>query len=231
MTQLVIGNKGEVGKALQEVLQCEGHDWQELLVGHFDIIHITIPFSNTFDKAVRDYQAQYNPGVTVIHSTVPVGTSRRLNAVHSPIHGIHNKAGGLVEGIKTFVKYIGAEKRGDAEAVLRMFQGRGIKGFIVDNPETSELSKLGCTRRHTNAIIEEKLFKQDCDSYKANFDQAYTQWNGHYSEGYRVLGLPYVQRTIIKHMDGPIGGHCCISNLDLLPGPLSDFLKEQNSKL
>lgn len=226
MTQLVLGNRGQVGAALQEVLGCIGHDLDNPVEGQFDVIHITFPYkTDFFEEAVKKYQERYKPRYTVIHSTVPVGVSRKLNAIHSPIHGIHPN---LVPGIKTFIKYIGAEKREDAEVVLRLFQQRGIKGYIVKNPETSELSKLGCTTRHGLMITEQKLFKRLCEQSGADFEEAYTQWNGHYSESYRVLGLPYVQRANIKDMPGKIGGHCIIRNLDLIGGPVAEFVLKQN---
>ncbi len=228
MTNLIIGNKGEMGASLQKVLGCPGHDAQDPVEGQFDMIHICFPYSPAFDGIVRDYQERYLPKITVIHSTVPVGTCRKLGAVHSPIHGIHPN---LENGIRTFVKYIGAQKREDAEAVLRLFQEHGIKGYIVKNPETSELSKLGCTTRHGLMIIEQKLFKRLCVENDVDFEEAYTQWNGHYTEGYRVLGLPYVQRPILKDMAGPIGGHCILPNAEIIGGPVADFILEQNKSL
>ena len=231
MNELVIGNRGQVGAALQQVLGCIGVDLGEAVTLKIDVIHIAFGYSKDYEQAVKNYQKQYNPRLTILHSTVPVGTSRKLGAVHSPIHGVHHSAGGLVDGIKTFVKYIGAVKREDAELVLRLFQEKGIKGYIVKNPETSELSKLGCTTRHGLMIMEQKLFKKRCDEVGADFQEAYTQWNGHYTEGYRVLGMPYVQRPILKDMPGPLGGHCIVPNLDLIGGPVAEFVKEQNAKL
>lgn len=228
MSNLVIGNLGEVGSALQKVLHCTGHDKDNPIAGHWDVIHIAFPYSDKFEGLVRKYQEDYTPKITVIHSTVPVGTSRKLGAVHSPIHGIHPD---LEDGIRTFVKYIGAEDRGTAEEVLRIYQEHGIKGYIVKNPETSELSKLGCTTRHGLMIIEQKIFKNLCNAYGADFQEAYTQWNGHYTEGYRVLGLPYVQRPILKDMPGKIGGHCIVPNCHLLGGQIANFVIEQNEKL
>lgn len=228
MTNIVIGNLGEVGGALQKVLNCVGHDKDNPFAGHFDIIHVALPYTGNFMDIVRGYQKRYTPKLTVIHSTVPVGSSRKLGAIHSPIHGIHPD---LEDGIRTFVKYIGATNREDAETLLRIYQERGIKGYIVKNPETSELSKLGCTTRHGLMIIEQKLFKNLCNAYGANFEQAYTQWNGHYTEGYRILGLPYVQRPILKDMPGPIGGHCILPNCELLGGEVANFILKQNQKL
>lgn len=227
MKQLVIGNKGEVGKSLQEVLQCDGRDLKPL-VGHYDIIHICIPYSNIFIDVVNQYQKLYSPRITVIHSTVPVGTSRKLGAVHSPIHGIHPN---LAPAIKTFIKYIGAVNQDDAETVFRLYQKAQIKGLIVKNPETSELSKLGCTTRHGLAIIEQKLFKKMCDNHGADFNEAYTMWNRFYGIGYEELGNPYIRRAIVKDMSGKIGGHCILPNCKHLGGPIADFILTQNEKL
>lgn len=227
MTSVIVG-LGEVGLALQKVLKCEGHDLAPLPEQHFDFLHICLPYSKKFDEAVAEYQFRYTPRTTVIHSTVPVGTARRLHAVHSPIHGIHPN---LESGIRTFVKFIGATNEADAEEVARLYRSVGIKPYIVKNPETSELSKLGCTTRHGLMIIEEKLFKQRCDKEGADFSEAYTLWNELYTEGYVELGLPYVRRPIVKDMPGKIGGHCIVPNCSLIGGEVADFVLRENEKL
>lgn len=235
MKHLVIG-MGEVGTALYKILSekfsvaiCDKRLFPK---GTFDVLHICFPYSEGFEeqvgKYVRLFKSTSDIFMVIVHSTVPVGTCRRLGAVHSPIHGIHPN---LVSGIKTFVKYIGAVDEEEAHKVLGIYNQVGIKGLIVDNPETSEISKLGCTTRHGLMIMEQKLFKRQCEASGANFSQAYTDWNGFYGMGYRELGLPYLQRAIVKDMPGRVGGHCIISNLDLLGGPVAQFVKEQNETL
>lgn len=233
---LVIGSKGEVGFALFRILNeafgedVRGIDKEILEVEpypEFHFLHICIPYSDNFEEVVLRYEKLWrlSTGVTVIHSTVPVGTTRKLKAVHSPIHGIHPN---LYDGLKTFVKFIGATNSEQALSVEQEFRKCGMKPFVVKNPETSELSKLGCTTRHGLMIIEQKEFKRQCEKYGADFEEAYTLWNGLYSMGYRELGLPYLQRAIVKDMAGGIGGHCIIPNAKLIDSPIGDFVLERN---
>ena len=119
MEHLIIG-LGQIGSALKTVLSQN----PEFTVGGFDLnmeqpskrydmIHVCIPYNSAFIENVKNYQTLFlNPNaITVVHSTVAVGTCRQINAVHSPVRGIHPN---LVGGIKTFVKYFGGERATEA---------------------------------------------------------------------------------------------------------------------
>ena len=99
MKSLIIG-AGEVGKGLHKVIGGKIMD-KEPVKGEFDIIHICFPYSKNFSLEVTKYQLMFKPKFTVIHSTVPIGTSKKLKAIHSPIRGVHPY---LAKGIKTFVR-------------------------------------------------------------------------------------------------------------------------------
>jgi len=57
------------------------------------------------------YAKRYRPSVVVVHSTVPVGTTRALltasglPVVHSPVRGKHVK---MAEELLHYVKFVGA---------------------------------------------------------------------------------------------------------------------------
>src|SRR3990167_1189192 len=119
---LIVG-LGEVGKALKEVLseryEVDGLDKENTkLKDGYDVIHICIPYTIDFVDEVLKYQLLYLKlnGLTIIHSTVPIGTSKKLGAVHSPIRGIHPN---LKQGIKTFTKYFGGERAGEAAELFK----------------------------------------------------------------------------------------------------------------
>ena len=59
----------------------------------------------------------------------------------------------------------------------------------------------------------------------------YTHANQSYNDGYNELGHPQYKKYILKHMEGKIGGHCVISNLDLLDSDVSDIIKKYNANL
>ena len=129
MKTLIIGN-GEIGKSLQSVLskeynvsmydirECSNLD--DYIHNEFEIIHICFPYSDKFIQFVQEYQKIFKPKYTVVHSTTPTGTCRKLDAIHSPCIGIHPF---LEEGIRTFTKYLGGK---DAGKVANYFRKAGI---------------------------------------------------------------------------------------------------------
>jgi hypothetical protein len=213
MRTLIVGN-GEVGKALAEVLKSynpdvldKGEEWR----GHYyDVLHVCFPFSGEFTEQVRAYQELYAPSVTVIHSTVPVGTSRSLDAVHSPIRGIHPF---LTEGIRTFVKLIGGS---GASRVADYFRRAGLRVMLFDKQETTELAKLLETESYRVNIEFCQIAKALCDEAGVGFHDAYTIAAQTYNSGYAALGRPEYVRPILQPIDGQIGGHCVGPNQKLL---------------
>src|SRR3990167_7185119 len=112
---LVIG-MGQIGEPICEILS-EFYDVESFDTnrrhgvpeGLFNVLHICFPYSDTFESEVKKYQKKFleKEGLTVIHSTVPLGACGRLGAVHSPVRGQHPR---LEEGIRTFVKFFGGDR-------------------------------------------------------------------------------------------------------------------------
>jgi len=208
MKHLVVG-LGEVGTAIQKVFKCGGIDKGQAIEGTVDVLHICIPYSEEFVGLVQAYQAGYMPKYTVIHSTVPVGTSRKCNAIHSPIRGIHPN---LYEGVMTFVKFLG----GEASGVADEFRKHGLKVMLFDNPEATELGKLFDTEYYRACIEFTLKAKEVCNKKGVNFNEAYTLFNLTYNEGYTELGhKEYVRPTLAPIMK-EIGGHCVLPNKRLI---------------
>ena len=212
MKTLILG-RGEVGTALAEVLadyRPTVLDKGERVDDRFDVMHVCFGHSPTFDAIVRDYQGDYRPDLTVIHSTVPVGTSRRLGAIHSPIRGQHPH---LAEGIRTFEKFIGGA---DASKVADYFRRAGLRVRLFDKQEATELGKLLETESYRVNIEFCKRAKELCDSYEVNFHEAYTLQAESYNDGYTRLGRPEYLRPVLQPIAGDIGGHCVGPNKALL---------------
>lgn len=222
--QLVIGNKGEIGSAIQEVLGCDGVDINDGSTMPYDVLHICIPYSDRFLDIVNEYAVWYKPSLIVIHSTVPIGTTDQIeNAVHSPVRGVHPN---LVKGIQTFVKYFGGEK---AEEAAKLFEDKGVKTQIVKDARTSEAIKLFDTTQYGLQIMIEKEIYKYCQDNNLDFEAVYRDANRTYNEGYIKLKKPEVVRPWLKQVDGTIGGHCVLPNLELFDWWLADLLKEQNN--
>jgi hypothetical protein len=234
---LVIG-AGEIGKSLAEVLSTfyevhirDTQTNQAGLLDLYDVIHIAFPHypghGELFLKNVRGYAEQYRAKLTIIHSTVPVGTTAQLGAgfVHSPVNGKHPN---LVPSIRTFVKFVGGNDTVSTYKAAHFLSKAGMNCHVLSSSRATELGKLGCTRRYGLSIIEMKEFAKECDKHGVPFHEAYTQWNNEYNSGYQKMHMEQFYRPILAPMEGSIGGHCVIPNLNLLPGEVSDFIKERN---
>lgn len=221
MRSLIIGY-GEIGKSLWNVLSphhlVDAIDKGEENEGTYDILHICFPYSDKFIDAVKEYQLQYKPKYTVIHSTVPVGTSRQCDAVNSPCLGIHPN---LESGFKTFTKFLGGEH---ASGVADYFRRAGLKVYIVEKSETSELMKILDTTFYGLCIEYTKDVKEQCEKFGVPFE-AWTLWTNNYNEGYVKLGHPEYQRPNLIPIMTEIKGHCVRPNLELLETKFTQFLK------
>ena len=226
---LIIG-AGEVGRALYNVLKthyrvllCDKNNDKN---GTFGVLHIAYPPQKDFIQATKRYIKIYKPKLVVIHSTIAVGTTRRIApfAVHSPIRGVHPR---LEKGIKTFVKYFGGPKAVEAS---KYFSKIGIKTKTFPRAETTEFLKLLDTTYYGWNIVFVKEAKGICDKLGFDFNEVYTIPNQDYNEGYRKLGMPHVARPVLRPMPGKIGGHCVIPNCDLLDDWLTRTIKQRNRK-
>ena len=121
MTDLVVGI-GEIGKQLYQLLKIRGfhvfgydidesktitNKAQVTSCGIYDMIHICIPYhtEGQFERAMElNHSTPYHKMTEhlVIHSTVKVGTSRKYNAIYSPVRGVHHD---MFECLKWFTKF------------------------------------------------------------------------------------------------------------------------------
>lgn len=214
MTHLVVGN-GEVGSSLARVLRCAAVDIREYIDDTVKFLHICFPYNKNFLDQVTIYRESYQAERVIIHSTVPVGTSKRLGAWHSPIRGVHPN---LEQGIRTFVKYLGVNTLEDplVNELMDEFALHGVSIQPIFRTENTEAGKLLSTTYYAWNIMFEKWVYEYCKENDLNFDTVYTMFNNSYNEGYKKLGMEHVVRPVLKHHEGQIGGHCQIPNAHLL---------------
>jgi len=211
MDNLVIGN-GEVGSAIAEVLGCKAIDLGGD-VPQADIIHICFPYTLTFPVAVKQYQEHAKAKYTVIHSTVPVGTSSKLNATHSPVRGKHPD---LAKSIRTFVKFFGGP---DSEHISELFHidsNDQVTTVATDKSDSTEAMKLWSTEQYRIQILEMQGIWHFCQEHNIDFNIVYTKANETYNEGYAKMDLPQFKRSVLEYMGDEIGGHCVEANHKLL---------------
>ena len=226
---------GEVGKSLGAVLRSahnvyfKDKDKSDAIPEQIDVLNICYPPSKDFIKITKAYIAQYKPKLTIIHSTVPPGTTEKCGdwVVHSPIHGKHPDLSG---GIRTFVKYVGGNNPFAVNFAKHFLTDAGIKVKVVANSKTSEISKILCTSYYGWNIVFMKEVAEICRKHKVPFNEVYQDWNFLYNLGYEQLGLAQFKRPVLEPMTGKIGGHCVVQNCALLKSEITDFIIKKNEE-
>jgi len=180
-----------------------------------EILHICIPWSDNFIEIVKKEIKRIKPKLTIIHSTVAPGTTKKIGGmiVHSPVRGVHPH---LYEGIKTFVKYIGADNKKAGDLAKRHLESLGIKTKVFYPSITTEIGKLLDTSYYGLAIAWHGEMKKICDKYGIDFENAVTDFNTTYNEGYKKLGKPNVIRPVLYPPKEGITGRCVVPNAEIL---------------
>ena len=212
MKSAVIG-LGETGRPLFEILsdyhEVDGIDLKDCkrpIPIRYEVINICIPYSDGFIQTVQDYQDLFNPELTIIHSTVPIGTTSKIkNAVHSPILGRHNR---MKEDLKAYKKWIGGEF---ADEARDYFQGAGFYCECVPTSQETEALKLMCLAKYGMSIAFAQYCKDIADKYGFDYEDV-ARWDVNYNNGV----APWLKRPILLPPDGRIGGHCIIPNTRIL---------------
>ena len=225
---LIIG-AGEVGSSLRRVLEpyynVEVVDKEPIdIAEHPEIIHIFFPYSDNFVEEVRGYQEKYKPQYTVIHSSVPIGTSRKCGSIFSAIVGKHPN---LTESLTTFTKFLAGE---NASMVANYFRRAGMKVYLYDKQEALELAKISQTTFYSLMIEYIKDLKRRCDDKGLSFSEVYTLPSLDYNRGYEELGNPEFKMPLLVPIQTKQGGHCTRNNCDLWETPFTQLIKELNDK-
>ncbi|MBI2113287.1 MAG: hypothetical protein HYT50_01790 [Candidatus Wildermuthbacteria bacterium] len=187
-----------------------------------DVLHVCIPWSNNFVDIVQKEIREYQPVLVIVHSTVIPGTTKKVGsiAVHSPVRGTHPN---LYEGVRTFVKYIGADDQALGRLAQEHLESVGMKTKLFTSSLATEVGKLLDTTYYGLCIAFHGEMKKLCDKLGVDFNDAVVDFNKTYNEGYGKLGMGHVARPVLYAPEGPIGGHCIIPNAELL----SEFFKSK----
>src|SRR5208282_598409 len=147
---VVVVGLGEVGRPLFELLskshRTVGVDIAPVgeEVGETDFLHVCYPFQiGGFVAETVRYIKRFQPKITVINSTVSVGTTRLIaestgtTVVNSPVRGKHAR---MLEELKHYTKFVGASDPATAAEAARHFESVGLKVKILSSPEATELA-------------------------------------------------------------------------------------------
>lgn len=212
--KVVVVGLGEVGKPLFELAsrhhQVIGVDIDppEQRIGQVDVLHICFPYEiKDFSGETARYIELFKPTVTIINSTVGVGTTRAIavrtgtRVVNSPVRGKHVR---MLEELQHYTKFVGAIDSASAQLAARHFESMGLKTKILTAPEATELAKLTETTYFGLMIA----WAQEVERYCDRVNQDYAEVTAFYDE---IKFFPPV-----KYFPGVIGGHCVMPNIEIL---------------
>jgi len=218
---VVVVGLGEVGKPLFEVLSShystKGVDIAPPTAGiaSTDVLHICFPFEiRDFVGETARYIEMFRPKLTIINSTVGVGTTRLIAertgtpVVNSPVRGKHIC---MLEELRHYTKFIGAMDPAIGEEAARHFQAAGLKTKVLTSPEATELAKLTETTYFGLMIAWAQEIERYCDESGADYKEIISFYD-------EIKFFPTV-----KYFPGVIGGHCVMPNIKIL----SKFAKSE----
>jgi UDP-N-acetyl-D-mannosaminuronate dehydrogenase len=225
---------GEVGRPLLQILERAGRPAMGIDVdratlpepGSVDVMHICFPFEIPgFVDEVVGYMGLLEPRITVINSTVAVGTTRRVHersgaaVAHSPIRGKHSR---MVDELTSYVKYVGGIDASVATDVAAHFESIGIPSRVASCPEATELGKLTETTYFGLLIAWAQQVERYCDLLGLEYDEI----TSFYEE---IEFFPPV-----RYYPGVIGGHCVMPNIEILSGlnesPILEAIRWSNAE-
>ncbi len=212
--KVVIVGLGEVGKPLLELaskhLNVIGVDVTppKERIAEVDVLHICFPFEiKDFIGETARYVELFRPRVTIINSTVGIGTTRAVaertgaDVVHSPVRGKHVR---MLEELSKYVKFVGAMHPTAGRLAAEHFESLGMKTKTLSTPEASELAKLTETTYFGLMIAWAQEIERYCDQSGANYDEIVSFYE-------EIKFFPPV-----KYSSGVIGGHCVMPNIEIL---------------
>lgn len=216
MRHAVIG-MGEVGKGVYKVLGnyypvvCRDKE-SEIIPHKIAILDICIPYSDTFEAAVKEYIELYKPRVTIVYSTVPIGTCERLGVVHSPVEGKHPAIG---LSIQNSPRWFGTSDRNKMVVARQGWFKTRIPIRAMPSANFTEWLKLRSTSKYGINLVWTEYEAAVSKELGMDFS-AVKQFDLDYNLLYSKLGMQQFQRYILDPPEGKIGGHCVVPNAELL---------------
>lgn len=233
---LVVG-MGEVGSSLYRLLDEYDTTFVRDLepkesISEIDVMHICFPYSKRFVEQVKNYIEQYDPQITIVYSSVPVGTCESIGdeIIHSPVEGIHPL---LEESFTKFDRWLGCVSDGALDFATRFWYRLAREVVTCKSSRYTEFLKLRSTAKYGVNLVWTDFEKEIADQIGMQFECVKAYDEG-YNKLYRDLGLFKYQRYILDPPEGKIGGHCIRENAVLLndqyPHPMLKAIKKMGGK-
>jgi len=211
--KVVVVGLGEVGKPLLELVS-RYHDSVGVditpveQIEQVDIMHVCFPFQikDFVGETVR-YIDLFQPALTIINSTVAIGTTRAIAqrtcaaVVNSPVRGKHAR---MLEELAMYAKFVGATNAAAGQQAAAHFESLGLRTKILSSPEATELAKLTETTYFGLMIAWAQEIERYCDQLGEDYNEVVSFYE-------EIKFFPPV-----KYFPGVIGGHCVMQNIELL---------------
>lgn len=217
MINLVIG-MGQIGSAVSQVLADGGYEVltmdvnSESITRKIDVMNICFGYSDSFIKDVRSYQRKFKPKVTIIYSSVPVGTTKRIkHAVHSPIEGKHPR---LTGSVRMGLRWIGYNNDEDKHLAQKVWRPITVCE-TVPNSDWTEFLKLASTSKYGINIVWAEYMDKVSKDLGMPYDYV-KDWDQSYNDLYSRLKMKGNRKYVLDAPRGEIGGHCVVPNAKLL---------------
>jgi UDP-N-acetyl-D-mannosaminuronate dehydrogenase len=215
--RIVVVGLGEVGRPLLELLgrrfDVVGIDVDTAAPDDgapVSVLHVCFPFEiDDFVGETVRYIERFAPRLTIIDSTVGVGSTRAVHeragapVVHSPIRGKHTD---MSNELLRYTKYVGGLDELSADEAAAHFESAGLTTKILASPEATELAKLTETTYFGLLIAWAQDVSRYCDQVGVSYDEVVSFFE-------EIDFFPPV-----KYFPGVIGGHCVMPNIDILSG-------------
>ena len=232
--QTVVVGLGEVGRPLCDLIARTGTSPIGIDAGPVDlpapgtvaVMHICFPFEiEDFVGETAHYVDRLRPELTVINSTVAVGTTRAVHErtggriVHSPVRGKHAR---MLEELTHYDKIIGPINADAGAHAKQHLEALGMRTIVLSSPEASELAKLTETTYFGVLLAWAQEVERYCVAVGVDYDEVVAIYE-------QVGYLPPV-----KFFPGVIGGHCVMPNIEILKEvadtPLLEAVRWSNAR-
>jgi UDP-N-acetyl-D-mannosaminuronate dehydrogenase len=209
---VIVAGLGEVGRPLHRILSrrynCIGIDVRPVDVEQAcSVLHICYPFQiPDFIGTTVTYIAKHEPKLTIINSTVAVGTTRAVQervdtpVAFSPVRGKHARMERDMLHYRKFVA--GVDPQSTQEAIQHLATA-GFKVAAFPSPEAGELSKLVETT-WLGVLVG---WAQEVERMALQSGASYDDINAFLKE------IDYLPTNVFP---GHIGGHCVMPNIAIL---------------
>jgi UDP-N-acetyl-D-mannosaminuronate dehydrogenase len=212
--KVVVVGLGEVGKPLFELISTHHHtigvDISPPLgeIEQVEVLHVCYPFQiKDFVGETARYIELFKPKLTIVNSTVAVGTTRSIAersgaaVVNSPVRGKHAR---MLDELCKYTKFVGAIDPEVGRRAAEHFESIGLKTKILSCPEATELAKLTETTYFGLMIAWAQEIERYCDQSGADYKEIISFYD-------EIKFFPSV-----KYFPGIIGGHCVMPNIEIL---------------